>query len=72
MRNDIEEAVMLIDVAIFRVNRLMKAVREQYGSVRDVVHAEVDLGHSLHELNRARSFVNRLLVNGKKPWDEDQ
>lgn len=33
------------------------------------VWARVDLGHADRRLNDAQHMLNRLIVNGRKPWD---
>lgn len=70
MRHDIEVAIDLLETARLKIRQLMEQAGEYEKPAS--THAQVDLGHAEHEVRRAISFVNRLLVNGKKPWDEVQ
>lgn len=68
MTHDIEVAIDLLETARSKIRQLI----EQAGEYEDPhrVHAQVDLGHAERQVQCAISFVNRLLVNGHKPWDE--
>lgn len=70
MRHDIEVAIDLLETARLKIRQLMEQAREYEKPAS--THAHVDLGHAEHEVKRAIGFVNRLLVNGRKPWDEVQ
>lgn len=65
MRHDIEVALDLLETARLKIRQLIDQAK-----IYDDIHAQVDLGHAEHDLQRAVHFVNRLLVNGKKPWDQ--
>lgn len=69
MRHDIEVAIDLLETALRKIGQIKEQARD-FG--QDGVYAQVDLGHAEHEVNRAIGYVNRLVVNGKKPWDEVQ
>lgn len=67
MRHEIDVALDLLETTRLKLRQLIEMTRDYEGT--DAVHAQVDLGHAEHEVKRAISFVNRLVVNGKKPWD---
>lgn len=68
MRSDIDVALDLMEAAQTKIRQLMVMAGEYEGV--EAVHAKVDLGHAEHDLKRAIGFVNRLVVNGQKPWDQ--
>lgn len=69
MRHDIEVAIDLLETALRKIRQIKEQARD-FG--QDGVYAQVDLGHAEHEVKRAIGYVNRLVVNGRKPWDEVQ
>lgn len=68
MRDEITSVRDSINAVREQVRTLMGECRQRDG--REWVYASVDLGHAEHSLHRASDFVNRLLANGKRPWDE--
>lgn len=56
--------------------RRLHALIEQTSQYQDdqwgnLVGARVDLRHADREIDSAASYIRRLIVNGKKPWDEE-
>jgi hypothetical protein len=68
MRSEIDAAIDLLQAAKAKL-RQIKQMADSYPKP-DSVHAQVDVGHAEYQVERAIGFVNRLVVNGRKPWDE--
>lgn len=70
MRSDIDVAIDLMEAARTKIRELMVMADEYRDDGKHAIWAKVDLGHAEHELKRAIGYVNRLVDNGAKPWDQ--
>ena len=71
MRNDIDAALDLMEAARIKIRELMVMADDYKDDGKHAIWAKVDLGHAEHELKRAIGYVQRLVVNGVKPWDRE-
>lgn len=71
MRSDIDTTIDLMEAALEKIRQLKVMSDEYKDDGKHAIWARVDLGHAEHELKRAIGYVNRLVMNGKKPWDEE-
>lgn len=71
MRGQIDELLAILADARHRITELIAQTDryqdDRYGSL---IGARVDLHAAGNQINRAEIYIQRLIVNGTKPWDE--
>lgn len=65
MRKDIHELMDVLTDTRGRISVLSQAI----AGYEEAGGALADLGHADHNIERAWHFLNRLIVNGQRPWD---